>query len=220
MTLMEILVALSLLMIIIVGTTPVMLQAYNGLYKAGEYTQDTYEAKSEIEEKLATRNTRNIYPGFIVNFNNLGDVVEVNGRRAVSSLYGSLETLFTNGKVHVAIVSAKTVNDDYSANGFVPGVNGATSTTAGWHEVVLQTTNLDFGTTNAAEAQSHVSLNTNDVIQNGGLKVDAEGEVSDTSGTLKIIDISFIKPDKRATGTASVYTYNRSLKSSLIRIEI
>lgn len=207
MTLMEILVALSLLMIIIVGTTPVMLQAYNGLYKAGEYTQDTYEAKSEIEEKLATRNTRNIYPGFIVNFNNLGDVVEVNGRRAVSSLYGSLETLFTNGKVHVAIVSAKTVNDDYSANGFVPGVNGATITTAGWHEVVLQTTNLDFGTTNAAEAQSHISLNTNDVIQNGGLKVDAEGEVSDTSGTLKIIDISFIKPDKRATGTASVYTY-------------
>ena len=41
MTLMEILVALSLLMIIIVGTTPVMLQAYDGLYTAGEYTQDT-----------------------------------------------------------------------------------------------------------------------------------------------------------------------------------
>ena len=94
MSLMEILVALSLLMIIIVGTTPVMLQAYDGLYTAGEYTQDTYEAKSEIENKLATRNTRNVYPGFTVNFNNLGEVATLNGRRAVSSLKGSLNIWF------------------------------------------------------------------------------------------------------------------------------
>ena len=60
MTLMEILVALSLLMIIIVGTTPVMLQAYNSLYIAGEKTQETYEAKSEIEEMLKFKLKRRI----------------------------------------------------------------------------------------------------------------------------------------------------------------
>ena len=40
MTLMEILVALSLLLIVIVGTTPVMLSAYDGLYLAGEKTKE------------------------------------------------------------------------------------------------------------------------------------------------------------------------------------
>ena len=51
MSLMEILVALTLLMIIILGTAPIMLQAYDGLYKAGEYTQNTYDAKTEIESR-------------------------------------------------------------------------------------------------------------------------------------------------------------------------
>ena len=112
MTLMEILVALTLLMIVIVGTTPVMLSAFDGLYTAGEFTQDTYEAKSEVEDKLATRNTKDIYnPGFQVNFQNIGVVANINARRAVSSLKGSLETLFSNGKVHIAIVSAKNVAD-------------------------------------------------------------------------------------------------------------
>lgn len=206
MTLMEMLVALTLLMMIIVGTAPIMLQAYDGLYKAGEYTQDTYEAKSEIEEKLATRNTRTVYPNFVVNFDNLGDVVEINGRRAVSSLYGSLETIFTNGKVHVAIVSAKNINDDYSNVGYVPGASGATVTAEGWHEIVLQTTNLDFGTTSASNARSHISLNTPTVIVDGGKKVDVQGNESE-NGTLKLIDISFVKPDKTTNSAKSVYTY-------------
>lgn len=194
MTLMEILVALSLLMIIIVGTTPVMLQAYDGLYTAGEYTQDTYEAKSEIEEKLATRNTRDVYPGFVVNFNNLGEVATLSGRRAVSSLYGSLETLFTNARVRVAIISAKKVNDDYSPNGKVSVNGGGNSPAQGWHEVVLQTTNLDFATTDKAVAQSKISLNNEAEVVDG-----------DESRT-KIIDITFILPDKTAND-AAVYTY-------------
>ena len=50
MTLTEMLVALTLLMIVIVGTTPVMLSSYDGLYQAGEKTQQSYNAKSEIED--------------------------------------------------------------------------------------------------------------------------------------------------------------------------
>lgn len=198
MTLMEILVALSLLMIIIVGTTPVMLQAYNGLYTAGEKTQETYEAKSDIEEMLATRNTRNVYPDFVVNFKNLGEVASLNGRRAVSSLYGSLETLFTNARVRVAIISSKTVNDDYSMNGKIWTQGTDNTAGAGWHEVVIQTTNLDFGTTNKYEAQAHLSINTTDNIADGGKIVD---------GYEKKIDITFIIPNKSTDVLEQIYTY-------------
>lgn len=201
MTLMEILVALSLLLIIIVGTTPVMLQAYNSLYIAGEKTQETYEAKSEIEEMLATRNTRNVYPGFVVNFKNLGEVASLNGRRAVSSLYGSLETLFTNARVRVAIISSKTVNDDYSMNGKIWTQGTDNTAGAGWHEVVIQTTNLDFGTTNKYEAQGHLSINNTDNIADGGKIVD---------GYEKYIDITFIIPDKSTDVLERVYTYKNN----------
>ncbi len=198
MTLMEILVALSLLMIIIVGTTPVMLQAYNSLYIAGEKTQETYEAKSEIEEMLATRNTRNVYPGFAVNFKNLGEVASLNGRRAVSSLYGSLETLFTNARVRVAIISSKTVNDDFSMNGKIWTQGTDNTAGAGWHEVVIQTTNLDFGTADKGEAQAKISINN-------------EAEVVDgDENRTKIIDITFIIPDKSTDVLERVYTYKNN----------
>ena len=112
MTLMEILVALSLLLIIIVGTTPVMLSAFDGLYTAGEYNQDTYKAKTEIEDQLATRSSVKEYRNFAVNYKNLGLVAQVNAKRAVSSLTGSLETLFTGGRAYVTIMSGDVVNDD------------------------------------------------------------------------------------------------------------
>jgi hypothetical protein len=191
MTLMEILVALTLLMIVIVGTTPVMLSAFDGLYTAGEFTQDTYEAKSEVEDKLATRNTKDIYnPGFQVNFQNIGEVANINARRAVSSLKGSLETLFSNGKVHIAIVSAKNVNDDYAGDGY--------------HEVIIQTSNLDFGddVKNKDDAAAKISLNNEAEVEDG----DADRE--------KIIDLTFIIPNKQKTdaegnvaGDAEIYTY-------------
>ena len=190
MTLMEILVALTLLMIVIVGTTPVMLSAFDGLYTAGEYTQDTYQAKSEVEEKLATRNTKDVYnPGFQVNFNNIGEVANINARRAVSSLYGSVETLFSNGKVHVSIVSAKTVNDD------LPTI--ASTDPDDYYEVIIQTTNLDFGddVTNKYEAAAKVSLNDESEVEDGNK--DCE----------KIIDLTFIIPDKTQDGEGKIYSY-------------
>lgn len=112
MTLMEILVALTLLMIVIVGTTPVMLSAFDGLYTAGEYTQKTYNAKTEIEDQLATRSSSIEYKNFKVNYENLGAVAQINAKRAVSSLTGALETLFTGGRAYVTIVSGDRVNDD------------------------------------------------------------------------------------------------------------
>ncbi|MBQ5883157.1 MAG: prepilin-type N-terminal cleavage/methylation domain-containing protein, partial [Clostridia bacterium] len=127
MTLMEIVVALALLLLVIVGTTPVMLSAFDGVYKAGEKTQEVYDAKTEIEQNLATRNSAINYKGFIVNFNGLGQSIKVNGNRAVSSLYNSLETLFTGAKARVYIASGSVVNDDASS-----------------HDIILQTSNIDF----------------------------------------------------------------------------
>lgn len=112
MSLMEILVAFSLLMIVIVGTTPVMLSAYDGLYTAGEYTQDTYDAKTEIEDQLATRNSTLVLENFVLNFDNLGTVAKINATRAVSSLVASLESVFTGRRTYLTIVSGNTVNDD------------------------------------------------------------------------------------------------------------
>lgn len=127
MTLTEMLVALTLLMIVVVGTTPVMLSSYDGLYQAGEKTQSSYEAKSEIEDTLATRNSTDIVENFKVNFAGLGQVFTVNGKRAISSLENSLESVFMGGKAYVAIVSSKIINDDKLS-----------------HDVVLQTTNITF----------------------------------------------------------------------------
>lgn len=207
MTLMEILVALSLLMIIIVGTTPVMLSAYDSLYTAGEYTQDTYEAKSEIENKLATGNSRNVYPGFVVNFNNLGEVATLNSRRAVSSLKGSLETLFSNARVRVAIISSKTVNDDYACTATCDvETNKKHDDGCGFHEVVIQTTNLDFGTTDPAKAQAHLSINTTGLIVNGGTY-----DPKDPEKHIKKVDLTFMVPDKQAA-EGSIYTYNETAK--------
>ena len=149
MTLMEILVALSLLMIIIVGTTPVMLQAYEGLYTAGEYTQKTYDAKTEIEDQLATRSSVINYSGFQVNFEGLGEVAKVNAKRAVSSLKTSLETLFTNARVRVYIASGSIV-DDNQPN----------------HTVTLQTVNIALSSTD------EIGFDDKSKVSKDGFKVD------------------------------------------------
>lgn len=181
-TLTELVVALSLLMIIVVGTTPALMSSYEGLYTAGQYTQDTYEAKSEIENTLATRNTRNTYPGFVVNFQNFGEVAELNGKRAVSSLEASLESLFAGAKVHIAVISSKYVNDDFAGTGY--------------HDVVIQTTNIDFGTTNEYEAQAKLAVNTPTDIKAGS--------------TAKLLDLTFILPNKMAAGEAEVYSWGNT----------
>lgn len=118
MSLMEILVAFTLLMILIVGTTPVMLTAYDSLYTAGEYTQDTYDAKTEIEDQLATRSSVVELQNFAVNFNNLGAVAQINAKKAVSKFVNGLETVFTGGRAYITIISGNTVNDDAKSHEF------------------------------------------------------------------------------------------------------
>ena len=159
MTLTEIVVALTLLMLVIVGTTPVLLSSYDSLYSAGEYTQDTYEAKSEIEDILATRNSLNVIENFKVNFETIGEVAQINGKRAVSSLYNSLETIFTGGRAHVAIISSKVINDDKITQ-----------------TVVLQTTNVGFTTSDQVIA-NNAHLNT--ITPQGNKKVDITAMLPD-----------------------------------------
>lgn len=158
MTLTELLVALTLLMIVIVGTTPVMLSAYSSLYTAGEKTQESYNAKSEIEDTLATRNSLNVVENFKVNFQGLGEVASINGKRAVSSLENSLETIFAGGRAHVAIVSSKVINDDKKS-----------------HDVILQTTNVTF------KSPLDISYNTPDSVKVGGKAVDVSLYLPDKS---------------------------------------
>lgn len=158
MTLTELLVALTLLMIVIVGTTPVMLSAYSSLYTAGEKTQESYNAKSEIEDTLATRNSLNVVENFKVNFQGLGEVASINGKRAVSSLESSLETVFAGGRAHVAIVSSKVINDDKKS-----------------HDVILQTTNITF------KGTENISYNTPDSVRVGGKAVDVSLYLPDKS---------------------------------------
>ena len=180
MTLMEILVALSLLLIVIVGTTPVMLSAYDGLYLAGEKTKETYDAKSEMEDTLATRNTNIKYEGFEIslknvgeNFNAVGEVASVNAKRAVSSLYTTLETVFSGGRAHLAIVSSKVINDDKTTQ-----------------EVIIQTTNILF------EDENDISTNQPNNIKN---------TVEENKKNKIQVDISAYLPNKTKTNLIDVY---------------
>ena len=158
MTLTEMLVALTLLMIVVVGTTPVMLSSYDSLYQAGEKTQQSYNAKSEIEDTLATRNSINIVENFKVNFEGLGEVASINGKRAVSSLETSLETVFSGGRAYVTIVSSKVINDDKLS-----------------HDVILQTTNVSFA------GITDISYNTPSAVSPTGKSVDVSLYLPDKS---------------------------------------
>ena len=192
MTLTEMLVALTLLMIVVVGTTPVMLSSYDGLYQAGEKSQSSYEAKSEIEDTLATRNSTDIVENFKVNFAGLGQVFAVNGKRAVSSLENSLESLFMGGRAYVAIVSSKIINDDKLS-----------------HDVILQTTNITFA------SKDDISYNSpSRVTQDGnGKAIDVSLYLPDKSkqglsniyGTIALGDGKGIEVTEANPGTGRIY---------------
>ena len=116
MTFVEILVAMSVLMLVIVSFTPMLLHSYDSLYTAGEINEKTYDAKSTVEEGLATRSSTDILYNIQTNFKNIGKVADVNLRRAVSAtgsdLKDGIESLFYGGKGTLKIISGKRVNDD------------------------------------------------------------------------------------------------------------
>ncbi len=130
MTYVELLTALGLLALILTAFTPMLLSSYETLYNAGEKTLDTYEAKQEIEEELARRDSL-LSVKFNLNYNmnseKLFENIEVTGKRIVSSLQENFETVFGIGRASVKIISPSHVNDDQT-----------------YHDVTLQTTSLEY----------------------------------------------------------------------------
>ncbi len=196
MTLTEMLVALTLLMIVVVGTTPVMLSSYDGLYQAGEKTQSTYEAKSEIEDTLATRNSVDIVENFKVNFAGLGQVFAIKGKRAVSSLEHTLETVFTGGRAYVTIVSSKVINDDKLS-----------------HDVTLQTTNITF------ESEDDISFNSPDRVTSGTKSIDVSLYLPDKSPT-NGSSLALIYKNRANTATEGIIVTKANHETGRIYVQV
>lgn len=130
MTYVELLVALALLALIVVSFTPMLLSSYESLYEAGVKTETVYNSQQEMEEGLAVRSsTKNgaIPMTFTMNAEKVFENMNVNGRKVVSSLQDKLETIFYGVRARIDFLSPDVVYDDTS-----------------WHEVVLQTTGLDY----------------------------------------------------------------------------
>lgn len=130
MTYIELLVALALLSLIIVSFTPMLMASYDNLYKAGERVETVYKSQQEMEEGLAVRySTRssNIAMSFTMNAQTVLQNINVNGRKVVSGLQDRLETIFYGVRARIDIISNDVVYDDTPT-----------------HEVILQTTGLDY----------------------------------------------------------------------------
>lgn len=122
MTYVELLVALTLLMVVLMAFTPMLISSYNNIAKAGIVQEEVYSAQNGIEAKLSERTNRQgiIYDYGVKLFNKnmaaIGDAININLRRATHGLTdkigNSLESLFYKGKGIIEIVSAKHVNDD------------------------------------------------------------------------------------------------------------
>lgn len=129
MTYIELLVALSILVLVVTMFSPMLLNSYDRIYRAGEITSDAFDARFEMEDGLATREDHtlmNIGTNFITNSNTLLNTVNVKARQVISSLSG-LETLYSGGRGVLKIVSDTLVKDNQSA-----------------HTVRIRLTNLEF----------------------------------------------------------------------------
>ncbi len=130
MTYVELLVALALLALIVVSFTPMLLSSYEDLYEAGVKTETVYNSQQEMEEGLAVRSSTKsgaVPMTFTMNAEKVFENMNVNGRKVVSSLQDKLETIFYGVRARIDFLSPDVVYDDKS-----------------WHEVVLQTTGLDY----------------------------------------------------------------------------
>ncbi len=127
MTYTELVVAMALLMFIIVSFTPMLLSSYNSIYKAGEKSENTYNAKTGVEHQLALRTS---YTTHILKttFGDLADSFNANLREAVyglkTTLGDSIESLFHNGIVKIQIISGSHINDDTVNKNIVLKISG------------------------------------------------------------------------------------------------
>ncbi len=126
MTYVELLVALSLLVLIVTMFSPMLLSSYDRIYRAGEITSDAFDSRFAIEDGLASREDHTILP-LTTNFKVLTNTINVKMRQVISAT-SNLETLYSGGKGVIKIVSDTLVKDNQSS-----------------HNVRLRLTNLDFG---------------------------------------------------------------------------
>ena len=130
MTYVELLCALSLLSLIVVMFTPMLLSSYETLYKAGEQTEKVYDSKEYIEKSLARRDSE---LGFSFNMNLkvsadvLFENINVVGRKIVSTVQQSFETIFGQVRPSLKLISPSHVNDDSTS-----------------HDILIQTKGLEF----------------------------------------------------------------------------
>lgn len=130
MTYVELLCALSLLSLIVVMFTPMLLSSYETLYKAGEKTETVYDSKKTLEQGLARRDS-DLGTTFNMNLKVSADVlfenINVIGRKIVSSMQQSFETVFGQVRPTLKLISPSHVNDDSTS-----------------HDILIQTKGLEF----------------------------------------------------------------------------
>ncbi len=116
MTYVELLVAFTLLVFILMAFSPMLLKSYNWVYQAGERVSDTYEAKSEIEKELSIREDDELVNngnGIAVSMREFGNNFAIQMRRIETSVNG-LETIYGVGKAELRIISSEVVADNQS----------------------------------------------------------------------------------------------------------
>ena len=115
MTFVELLSALALLVLVITLFTPMLLDSYNNLYRAGELNEKTYDAKSNMETELAERDSNFIsrYSFDIgIKIDNVAQTMFLNMRKAMESVQNGIQTVFYGGKGTIRVVSPSTIPDD------------------------------------------------------------------------------------------------------------
>ncbi len=117
MTFVELLTALALLVIIITSFTPMLLNSYETLYKAGEISETTYISKTEVEKSLASRASDTI-ENFQLKFESLGKEIFIKMRAALTDLQENdwlqegIQTFYYGGNGYIKVVSPSTVPDN------------------------------------------------------------------------------------------------------------
>ena len=180
MTYVELLVAFTLLMVIIVSFTPMLLKSYESIYNAGELSGKNYTTKTELEQGLSRRVSTDLNM-VNVGLGNFVNNIPVVGRRLTSTMQGAVETLFYGAQPRIDLISPRTVNDDKLQ-----------------YDIVLQVTNISFN--KVVEGDINDLTRANGTYNNGAITgnehYDAAGRlITDANG---VIYISVMMPNKSA----------------------
>ncbi len=201
MTYVELICALALLSLIVVMFTPMLLSSYETLYKAGEEVEGVYDSKEEIEEQLATRYSTNTISisdyafttGLDANAKQLFEILNVKGKKAVSTMQHGLETVFGTTRASIDIVSPSIVYDDKSN-----------------HDVIIQTSGLEYSTIKFGSYAEEYGD-----IASGAADAAFEAEADKTEGGLIFVEV--LIPDKKAD--KSEESFYESKKSNLAQLK-